>query len=371
MTGAVLVSDSVSCWNRPPVAQSFAWIFTFADRPRLLANPISEIESIASLVDIVDLVEALMVFAGHFGAVPIRYATGLEIPRDPKDPTKPLLGPDGKPAMGFKPRADHFWGSTSKDAKFGQLSPAALDGFVSWAQHATARIRAKTTVPGSYYGNSAQTHMSAELLKTDEAPMVRRVLSMGRDGAMNQAWRRLGRMILAVESPGLVNARVTPRWNDPETRVEAQAMDAFQKAVASGLGVRAAAEKLLGWSPELVERAVKECIHEGILEQFLRENRAEVIAMSIFEYDQEEEERKLRKAEFEAGVASGIERGIERGIEQGKELEKESGIRNLIDFAQELGLSQEKLRLRLMECYKLSEEAADDYTRKYWEGSKD
>ena len=210
-----------------------------------------------------------------------------------------------------------------------------------------------------------------------------------------------------------------------------------------------------------VERAVKECIHEGILEQFLRENRAEVIAMSIFEYDQEEEERKLRKAEFEAGVAS----GIERGIEQGKELEKESGIRNLIDFAQEigsspertklrlqeyynlsswdvkkymekfwenyveddsddteedavigngifryvkeeeerklrkaefeagvasgielekevgirnlihfaheLGLSQEKLRLRLMECYKLSEEAADDYTRKYWEGSKD
>ena len=120
-----------------------------------------------------------------------------------------------------------------------------------------------------------------------------------------------------------------------------------------------------------VERAVKECIHEGILEQFLRENRAEVIAMSIFEYDQEEEERKLRKAEFEAGVASGIERGIERGIEQGKELEKESGIRNLIDFAQELGLSQEKLRLRLMECYQLCEEAADKYIRKYWEGSKD
>lgn len=58
-----------------------------------------------------------------------------------------------------------------------------------------------------------------------------------------------------------------------------------------------------------VERAVNECIHEGILAEFLRMNRVEVIAMSIFEYDKEEEEKKLRKAEFEAGVAEGIEKG--------------------------------------------------------------
>ena len=58
-----------------------------------------------------------------------------------------------------------------------------------------------------------------------------------------------------------------------------------------------------------VERAVNECIQEGILAEFLRMNRVEVIAMSIFEYDKEEEEKKLRKAEFEAGVAEGIEKG--------------------------------------------------------------
>ena len=42
-----------------------------------------------------------------------------------------------------------------------------------------------------------------------------------------------------------------------------------------------------------------------------RKNKAEVIAMSIFEYDKEEEERerKLRKAEYEAGVESGIAEG--------------------------------------------------------------
>ena len=44
-----------------------------------------------------------------------------------------------------------------------------------------------------------------------------------------------------------------------------------------------------------VQNAVDECIQKGILEDFLRANRAEVIAMSIFEYDKEEEEQKLQK----------------------------------------------------------------------------
>ena len=39
-----------------------------------------------------------------------------------------------------------------------------------------------------------------------------------------------------------------------------------------------------------VEQAVKECIQEGILREFLLKNRAEVIEMSIFEYNQKEEE---------------------------------------------------------------------------------
>ena len=54
-----------------------------------------------------------------------------------------------------------------------------------------------------------------------------------------------------------------------------------------------------------VECAVSESIQEGILKEFLQKNRAEVIAMSIFEYN-EEEKRKLRKAEYEAGMAEGV-----------------------------------------------------------------
>lgn len=36
----------------------------------------------------------------------------------------------------------------------------------------------------------------------------------------------------------------------------------------------------------------------------MQKNKVEIIAMSIFEYNEKEEIRKLRKAEYEAGVMS-------------------------------------------------------------------
>ncbi len=67
-----------------------------------------------------------------------------------------------------------------------------------------------------------------------------------------------------------------------------------------------------------VHRAVEECIKEDILAEFLRKNRAEVEKVSIFEYDKEDEERKLRIAEFEAGVAEGKKRGLREGERRGE-----------------------------------------------------
>ena len=64
---------------------------------------------------------------------------------------------------------------------------------------------------------------------------------------------------------------------------------------------------------EAVERAVEECIKEGILAEFLMRNRAEVIKVSIYEYDREFEEKKLRKAEYEAGRQAGMLDGIKTG----------------------------------------------------------
>ena len=86
---------------------------------------------------------------------------------------------------------------------------------------------------------------------------------------------------------------------------------------------------------EAVKLAVDECIRNNILSEFLRANKSEVISMSIFEYDKEEEERKLRKAEYEAGVAAGIKAGVSKG----KILAKKDAASSLIT----LGLTVEQI----------------------------
>lgn len=81
---------------------------------------------------------------------------------------------------------------------------------------------------------------------------------------------------------------------------------------------------------EAVTRAVDECIEEGSLAEFLMKNKAEVIKVSIYEYDKEFEEKKLRKAEYEAGVEAGIELGersllenqIRKKLKKGKPIEQ-------------------------------------------------
>ena len=46
---------------------------------------------------------------------------------------------------------------------------------------------------------------------------------------------------------------------------------------------------------DAVDRAIEECIQDGILKEFLEQNRAEAKAMSIFEYNQEEHIRMERE----------------------------------------------------------------------------
>lgn len=62
--------------------------------------------------------------------------------------------------------------------------------------------------------------------------------------------------------------------------------------------------------------------------------------MSIFEYDKVEEEKKLRKAEFEAGVEQGIEKGLAQGIERG---EKQASVKTATRMLQMGSFSLEQI----------------------------
>ena len=117
----------------------------------------------------------------------------------------------------------------------------------------------------------------------------------------------------------------------------------------------------LGSLDEAVNRAVDECIRNGVLADFLRRNRAEVVMMSIFEYNQEEEERKLRAAERQAGYASGVEHGIRQGIEQGMAQGMERGTAENLCKLVDNFMSRRKVTLE--EACDALGISADDYSK--------
>ncbi len=66
--------------------------------------------------------------------------------------------------------------------------------------------------------------------------------------------------------------------------------------------------------------------------------------MSIFEYDKVEEEKKLRKAEFEAGVAQGIERDEKQASVKAATRMLRMGSFSLEQIAEISGLSVDEIK---------------------------
>ena len=97
---------------------------------------------------------------------------------------------------------------------------------------------------------------------------------------------------------------------------------------------------------EAVESAVDSCIRQGILADFLRKNRAEVIEMSIFEYDEE----KHLKSEREIWITEGKQLGLASEI---------------VSMGLECGLSKEQILHRLQTKLNISEQTAKEYFDKY------
>ena len=67
---------------------------------------------------------------------------------------------------------------------------------------------------------------------------------------------------------------------------------------------------------EAVERAITECIREGVLKEFLERNRREAKNVSIYEYDQEKHIRQEREEAWEAGEHSGEEKKLKEQIQK-------------------------------------------------------
>ena len=93
---------------------------------------------------------------------------------------------------------------------------------------------------------------------------------------------------------------------------------------------------------EAVNEAVEDCIQRGILAEFLSKNRAEVIKVSIYEYDEAKTMRMFR----------------DEGYEEGQ-------IQTTIEMCLEFNLPSDDILQRLMSKFQLSESQAQECLDKY------
>lgn len=127
---------------------------------------------------------------------------------------------------------------------------------------------------------------------------------------------------------------------------------------------------------QAVEAAIEYCIRQDILKDFLLKQRAEVVKMSIFEYDEEREMELIRRDEREIGEQIGEQIGAEKErkkaeqelkkVKENLDKSQENAVQSMISLCQRLGGTKEQAIEELQGNYGQTEEQAKEKIKTYW-----
>ena len=149
-----------------------------------------------------------------------------------------------------------------------------------------------------------------------------------------------------------LSAAYEVKEEDPELELRVQVLninDGFNEGLKEACGTLKEymlyVDKVRGYAKDMsideaVDRAVDECIGQGILKEFLLQNKAEVKHMSIFEYNEEDVRQALREEAYEEGINKGTIEGKIAGKIEGK-------IEDVLYFLGEKGAVPEELERQI------------------------
>lgn len=249
---ARISASGLTKWERREVGNE-AWplpnplnlvpVIPFHNRPRLLTGGVSEIAKVIPVQNGINKLVMDMLVASEFGAAPQRWATGLEIPRDPVT---------GQPIEPFKSMLDRLWSTKSKDARFGEFNATDLTNFVKGIELLVQHVASQTRTPPHYFYLSGQ-FPSGESIKSAETGLVAKTRRKMRP--FGESWeetQRVGFMVIGDKGRAAMTDSETI-WADPESRSEAEHTDAIIKLKALNVPDEILWEKA-GFSPQEIER---------------------------------------------------------------------------------------------------------------------
>ncbi len=132
---------------------------------------------------------------------------------------------------------------------------------------------------------------------------------------------------------------------------------------------------------EAIERAMRECIRDGVLKDLLEKNQKEVKNMCLTEFDEEKYRQICRAEAREEGLEEGLKEGRKEGLKEGrkegleeglKEGRKEGleeglkeGIHAFVALCIEVGQTKEEVLQRLQDKFSMTLQQASVYVDQY------
>lgn len=225
-------------------------VVPLVNRPRLLLDAgrcegESELQQVMPMQDAANKLLADMLVASEFAAFRQRWATGLEIPRDPET---------DQPIESFQHAINRLWVSEDPNTKFGEFTPTDLENYVKAIQMIVQHIASQTRTPPHYFYLSGQ-FPSGESIKSAETGLVAKARRKMRH--FGEAWEEVIRLSFAVigdkERAAVTDSEVI--WGDPESRIESEHVDAVIKRRALLVPLRQLWSDV-GYSPTQIDRFV-------------------------------------------------------------------------------------------------------------------
>lgn len=245
------VIDKIDADGRMANPYGLIPVVPFVNRPRLYVSPRvgwaahSEIASIVPLQDTANKLLADLLVASEFGAFPQRNLTGYEPDTDAE------TGEEIPPK--FESGPGKVWWITDPQGRFGEFQAASLPNYVQSIEMVVQHIASISSTPAHYLRASAD-RLSGESLKSSETGLVAKVNR--RLANWSSPWEEIMRIAGTIEQIDALKGaeRMETVWKDPETRTEAEHVDALgKKAQMLSVPLPQLWEEA-GYSPEQVKR---------------------------------------------------------------------------------------------------------------------
>lgn len=215
-------------------------VIPFENDPDLRQGPRSEIALHIPVQDSINFFTIAMMCAAEVGGFRQRWATGMEIPKDPVT---------GQPIEAFEAAVRRIWVSTNPDSKFGDFEVTPLENYTKAIEAGVEHLATKSETPQHYFKGQV---VSGESIKSAEAGLVAK--SNRKMRVWEEAWERTMRTAFDVlDDPRAEAFDSETIWRDPEFRTEGEHVDALLKLQTLGVPNEVLWEKY-GFTPQEIDR---------------------------------------------------------------------------------------------------------------------